>query len=74
MKPSKLPSAQTRTARARRRVVLPTYPFARERHWLEVDAVVPPETAVDSSALWNTLVAAGQRQSLQAPLQLRVQS
>ena len=59
---------------ARRTVVLPSYPFARERHWLDMDAGVSPQVAVDSSSLWNTLVVAGRRQSLQAPLHLRAET
>jgi acyl transferase domain-containing protein/SAM-dependent methyltransferase len=58
----------------RRRLPLPTYPWVKERYWLER---VPEKRLPDISetpSLWQTALTAGQRQAGQAPLGLAVQS
>ena len=51
---------------SRPRVSLPTYPFRRRRHWMEVIRRSRAETGI----VWADLVDALDRQSLQAPLDL----
>ena len=48
-----------------RRVSLPTYPFRRRRHWMDI---VQPQT--ENAIVWPDLMNALDRQSLQAPLDL----
>lgn len=54
---------------SRRRLRLPTYPWTRERYWLETTTRRPASpTAV--LPMWETATSAGQRQARQAPLDL----
>jgi acyl transferase domain-containing protein/SAM-dependent methyltransferase len=57
----------------RRRADLPTYPFHRRRHWIEIAGVSlnAPTTAV---ARWSDVSAAVDRQANQGPLDLNVGS
>jgi acyl transferase domain-containing protein/SAM-dependent methyltransferase len=59
----------------RRRVTLPTYPFQRERYWWpQTVASTPSGARLTSSEAWDRIVTAAREQSLQAPLDLRVES
>lgn len=49
----------------RRRVSMPTYPFQRSRHWIERRS-----DAVPDDGGWSAVVAAGERQSTEGPLDL----
>ena len=53
----------------RRRVSLPTYPFRRRRHWMDI---VGQRT--EPGIVWKDLAEAIDRQSLQAPLDLNASS
>lgn len=58
-------------AYSRRKVMLPTYPFQRERYWVELPESEPEEKGgEDPSLLWEKAVACGLRQSLQTPIDL----
>ena len=52
---------------ARRRVAVPTYPFQRQRHWIE-DA--PAAARPDASRVFEHVEAMGRRQSQAGPLDL----
>lgn len=56
----------------RRRVVLPTYPFQRQRYW--VDTVQEKQATQESEQVpfWESVVAAGCYQAQQAPLNLQL--
>jgi acyl transferase domain-containing protein/SAM-dependent methyltransferase len=54
--------------RGRSRVVLPTYPFQRDRHWVRLRAA----TVVPTSVSWRRVVDATRRRSLEGPLDLAV--
>jgi acyl transferase domain-containing protein/SAM-dependent methyltransferase len=58
----------------RRRLPLPTYPWVKERYWLERISEKHSLHAPQASSLWETALTAGQRQAGQAPLKLAVQS
>ncbi len=57
--------------RARRRVAMPTYPFQRKRHWIEVGASA---MAIGSAERWSRVVETLDRQAQRAPLDLDVHS
>lgn len=59
---------------SRRRVVLPTYPWVKERYWLETTPARRSGSSAESPSLWQTAITAGQRQAQQAPLDLAVSS
>ena len=52
------------------RVALPTYPFERERYWLEESLEVQKEQNTEESIPWNSLVEIGRRQAHQVPIDL----
>ena len=52
-----------------RTISLPTYPFERERHWLDL-----PERAAEVEPLWEILAEACRRQSREGPLDLHIRS
>lgn len=54
----------------RRRLPLPTYPWARERYWLETTSTRHLVSSTAALPVWETATAAGQRQAQQAPLDL----
>jgi acyl transferase domain-containing protein/SAM-dependent methyltransferase len=59
----------------RRRVALPTYPFRRQRYWM--DTVGPPgvpTSAVTGAVRWSRTCEAVSRQAKQGPLDLNVSS
>src|SRR5690606_32626791 len=53
-----------------RPVILPTYPFQRERHWVRLRQAAAPPAA--SPAAWPRVVDATRRRSLEGPLDLRI--
>ncbi len=55
---------------ARRRVVLPTYPFERRRYWIET----PQPALPDSEREWQSIVESAARQSRQGRLDLDIGS
>ncbi|MBC6936368.1 MAG: acyltransferase domain-containing protein [Chloroflexi bacterium] len=55
---------------ARRRLPLPTYPFQRASYWADVARV----SAAPSAPVWKAVLAAGQHQAQQGPLDLAVQT
>jgi len=58
---------------ARSRIPLPTYPWQRERYWLEKSLVRQLESrSQEELPLWECIVTAGQQQSQQGPLDLIV--
>lgn len=59
---------------SRRRVVLPTYPWVKERYWLETMPARRSGSSAEAPSLWQTAITAGQRQAQQAPLDLAVSS
>ncbi|BAY65328.1 beta-ketoacyl synthase [Calothrix brevissima NIES-22] len=60
----------------RYRLPLPTYPFERQRYWIEPQKLssgeITPQTH-STSALWQSLVAAGKRQAAMGAANLDVQ-
>ena len=59
---------------ARRRVLLPTYPFQRQRYWIDAAPNAIRAASADARDTWNRVVAAGLRQSRQAPFDIDVAS
>ncbi len=57
----------------RRRVALPSYPFRRQRHWIDVPGAARP-APVTAAARWSRVSAATARQASQGPLDLQVAS
>ena len=55
---------------AARKVALPTYPFSPRRFWLEPAKTPDKAQSADAAELWNTVVAAAEQQSRQAPMDL----
>ena len=55
---------------SRRKVVLPTYPFQRERHWMERRPTAPPR----ENQAWDGAVREGRHQAESGPLDLRIES
>ncbi|MFG6107531.1 SDR family NAD(P)-dependent oxidoreductase [Leptothoe sp. EHU-05/26/07-4] len=47
----------------RHRLPLPTYPFERQRYWVEPQAVASPQLLLSASDRWTLLVQAGQIQA-----------
>lgn len=58
---------------ARRRVDLPTYPFRRRRHWMEVVGQ-PAVAALSAGERWTRIARALQRQAERGPLDLNASS
>jgi acyl transferase domain-containing protein/SAM-dependent methyltransferase/acyl carrier protein len=56
----------------RTRLALPTYPFGRQRYWLDQSARKSDRTPVDPEKPWQLAKASGLRQSQQGPLGLNV--
>ena len=52
------------------KVTLPTYPFQRQRYWVETHQPQPLVQRQNSLPLWESLVEAGRNQSQQGPLDL----
>ena len=55
---------------AARKVALPTYPFSPRKFWLESAKTPDKPQSADAPELWNTVVAATEHQSRQAPMDL----
>jgi acyl transferase domain-containing protein/SAM-dependent methyltransferase len=60
---------------ARQRISLPTYPWVRQRYWLDLDPSTVPRTVAHreppaGNSVWQSVVAAGDRQAAQVPLDL----
>jgi acyl transferase domain-containing protein/SAM-dependent methyltransferase len=55
--------------RRRTRVALPTYPFERQRYWFQSGTVTGPVEPVDR---WQRVVDGADRQALEGPLDLRL--
>ena len=53
-----------------RKVALPTYPFSPRKFWLEPGKTPEKPQSADAPELWNTVVAAAEQQSRQAPMDL----
>jgi ubiquinone/menaquinone biosynthesis C-methylase UbiE len=60
--------------RPHRRCALPTYPFQRERYWMESPTATLRSGSPDPGLVWRSTVEAGRRQSEQGPLDLRPES
>ena len=60
--------------RPHRRCALPTYPFQRERYWMELPTAIPRVESTDAGVAWRSIVEAGRCQSEQGPLDLRPES
>jgi len=59
----------------RRKLALPTYPFERQRYWIEAaEAPAPEATPADPASVWERAEAAGTQQAAQAPLDLSISS
>lgn len=58
------------------RVSIPTYPFERQRYWLQSGALAAarPPVSVASSRRWDAALRQGRRQSEQSPIGVDVQS
>jgi len=57
----------------RRKVVLPTYPFQRERYWVQFSQNEPREQqSEDPSPVYESAVTAGRLQSMQVPIDLEL--
>jgi acyl transferase domain-containing protein/thioesterase domain-containing protein/acyl carrier protein len=52
------------TAEQRYRVPLPTYPFERQRYWVEPQHLSAQPQKLGNSWLWKTVVEAGEKQAL----------
>ena len=52
------------TGEQRYRVPLPTYPFERQRYWVEPQALSAQQQKVSNSWLWKAAVEAGDKQAL----------
>ena len=60
---------------ARQRVALPTYPFRRRRHWVDIGEPKPAVTqALDATERWRRLATLMDRQAEQGPLDLNATS
>lgn len=53
-----------------KRIILPTYPWIRERYWYEGAEPKQASRRIDGTAIWQGVVEAGQHQAQQAPLDL----
>ena len=53
-----------------RKIALPTYPFQRQRYWISTDESTPGANAADL----DIVIAAGQRQAQEGPLDLNLHS
>ena len=60
----------------RRKVTLPTYPFQRQRYWIETssESRLVTQTSVERATIWDKALAAGRYQAEQAPLDLALSS
>jgi acyl transferase domain-containing protein/SAM-dependent methyltransferase/acyl carrier protein len=56
----------------RTRLALPTYPFERQRYWLEQTTRKGQTAVIDPEKPWQSAKVSGQRQSQQSPLGLNV--
>jgi len=54
----------------RQRVTVPTYPFQRERYWIEGASPARPAAAVPIEDSWTAALAAARRQAREGPLDL----
>ncbi len=55
---------------SRRKVTLPTYPFERRRYWCDRDSRDRDENSLGTQAAWESVVAAGNQQAGQVPIDL----
>jgi acyl transferase domain-containing protein/SAM-dependent methyltransferase len=60
--------------RTYRKCALPTYPFQRERYWTAPETSASPGGASEHRVSWEAIVAAGQRQAAQGPLELKAET
>jgi acyl transferase domain-containing protein/SAM-dependent methyltransferase len=60
--------------RPHRRCALPTYPFQRERYWLDFPGTTKGDSSQNPALAWRSVVEAGRRQSEQGPLGLQPES
>jgi acyl transferase domain-containing protein/SAM-dependent methyltransferase len=58
----------------RRRVALPTYPFQRQRYWLDEKDSRRKPIRTDSDSSWQAVATAALRQSRQAPIGVNVET
>lgn len=56
------------------RLQIPTYPFKRERHWLDLEDGRKFEPSPTPTLSWESIVASGRDQAEQCPLDLDVES